>query len=1089
MKIYLAASDRYFEATLHFAVVETDDHNRKQLVGASYVGLDTSVKAISAAFLEGRELHVEGHGRYQRSLLDKYRRLEKPIGLGDVTHGMIVNTRATINGLLEVKNDKDAYIFAIDGDMRRAIGKHVAHRFGLPSEWSWRYADLLRGCMKRLQVIRNPSFSMWEHLEVVKLTVNENEMLDIVETAIRKGGLPIPASKVEGMYVQGMSMNEYLRTNATILAQKLNEKQPRHSPDQPLDPSIATMKRVPFPAQAHMIQGLVNTLTYESSVICSGDMGTGKSMIAIGVSKVIHDQRQRNGAKRGTAVLLSAPSITLQKWRNKEIRGTVDAEVEIIRTTEDALALLRRVRAGYKPESLSFWLVGIDRAKLESEPYFGGNWKRIAGTTTYAWHCPDCGRVLMRYDKDAEEHVPLEWSDCAEGMPPSMEEIWQACRDHQLLPNGLPKGFAVKWKRSNRIMVCTNNKQVIPTIAENDQCYSQLWRPALRSRNETRNRPRANIARIFKKMKKFFDLAIVDEVHQCKAEGSGRGDAFHQIVRSAKKNLLLTGTLVNGKSTSVKEILWRTDPKALLEQGFNHTSGMVSWAERFGKLKQVITFREEVNDVGWVTRQRRVPQQPREQAGIAPQLTAQFLLHKAGFLELPDLGLPLVSLKEIPVFIDFDPEHGLKYAGFHEELKQECKRRSVLGSQGAWSRFIPATTNYADRPDLGAKVVFGAPNAPEKDGVVISAPAFPAERFHAKERQLVQIVKKELAEGRGVVIYNSYTDCYGMNERTRDVLQAHGIEATILDEPSPEKRQQRLETMAEQGVKVIVCNMKLVEVGLDLLPWPTTIYNQLSYEVSTVRQAARRAWRIGQERECRVYYLVYNGSQQMAQFLTIMSARGHALLVEGRLDRSELAKYARDSQSALASDLAECFADSEVADAWTKLAEKELEDVETVEEADFKQVLHTRIKALANETRRLCGLPPMVETEETRSAVTETFAETASEQVIGLATVKPSGETSLERTAVSHNAVKAVGVGTLGNVETGKVVYLPQPTRTGKEMERDHPHRGAVHTASGSSTSEKPKTYTIDVWKAEGQSKRRKQRQLAEGQLSFNFGL
>jgi hypothetical protein len=135
-----------------------------------------------------------------------------------------------------------------------------------------------------------------------------------------------------------------------------------------------------------------------------------------------------------------------------------------------------------------------------------------------------------------------------------------------------------------------------------------------------------------------------------------------------QKNLLLTGTLVNEKSTSIKEILWRTDAKALLIQGFDRNTGMVQWADRYGKLKEVVTIKEV--DDGWVTRQKRVPQQPKEEPGIAPQLTAEFLLHKAAFLELPDMGLPLVELKEHPIFIDMDDKHKVAYNRFHNWLQQ-----------------------------------------------------------------------------------------------------------------------------------------------------------------------------------------------------------------------------------------------------------------------------------------------------------------------------------------------------------------------------------------------------------------------------------
>ncbi|MFE4029331.1 helicase-related protein [Priestia sp. YIM B13551] len=597
-------------------------------------------------------------------------------------------------------------------------------------------------------------------------------------------------------------------------------------------------------------------------------------------------------------------------------------------------------------------MVGIDKAKMGPEPYYAGTWRRKNGAKDeYCWHCPDCGQPLKK--KVDSTWIDLTWSSVAEGKAPEIDVLHEAMANKELLPNGLPKGYKVKWKSVRKHMKCCYRDDVNGYLPEGSKpCGTKMYRSAVKSRGETRNNPRVNISRILKRFNGLFDLYICDEVHKSKGAGSGRGDAFAAMVKAAKRNLLLTGTLVNGKSSSIKELLWRTDAKSLLEHGFSHQTGDVDWAKKYGKLEQVIKIAEEEKQ-GIVTRQSRRASQPVESPGIAPHMTAEFLLHKAGFLELGDMGLPLVELKEIPVFVSMDQEHASEYNHFHQKLYQKCAQLSAIGVKGAWSKFTPATIMYADRPDLGAFVKF--------DDETIAAPRI--EGFHAKELKMVELVKKELAEDRGCVIYNNYTGQYRMNQRTKEVLAAHGIEAVILDEPNTDKRAEVIQKLEDEGRKVVITNMKLVEVGLDLLYWPTIINNQMSYEVSVFRQSNRRNWRIGQEKECRCYILVYDGSQQMSQFLSVMSGRGHAMLTEGRLDRSELAEFSRDGQSSLASDLAACFADSNVADAWTKLAAKDLESIETVAEADFKKVIEARMKALANETRRLCGVPVVGEHE------------------------------------------------------------------------------------------------------------------------------
>ncbi|OIJ11496.1 hypothetical protein BKP35_12190 [Anaerobacillus arseniciselenatis] len=705
---------------------------------------------------------------------------------------------------------------------------------------------------------------------------------------------------------------------------------------------------------------------------------------------VLNEKKKQNNAKSGTAVLLSAPGITLRKWQTKEIGKTLPyAKTTIIRTADEALQMLDKVRNGYKPSpgEVEFTIIGIDKAKRDAEPYYAGVWKRVKTNKHYGWHCPDCGRQLMK--KVEGEWFPLEWSDIAYGEQPSFERLADAKAEKRLNPNGLPDNYKVKWRRTKQFMKCSytlkpkgylseeNSTEInvntyeekVKIIAEkrtNEVCGTKLYRPAVKSRGETRNRPTTNISKVFKKMKKYFSMFICDEAHQCKAGGSGRGDAYDKMVKSAKRNLNLTGTLVNGKSTSIKELLWRTTPQDLIDKGFNDASGDLAWAEKYGKLKQVVYLQDEVSSQGWVTRQRRKPMQPTEEPGIAPAMTAQFLLSKTAFLDIDDLGLPLVELIEKPVFIQPKPEHEAAYRVFHEEMYDKCSRIARAGGKGAWSKFNPAVLNYAARPDLGAFYSFVSQDGKEE---IISAPKL--EGYTAKEEWLINQVKSELAENRGVVIYNNYTGEYQLNERTQQILKENGIESRILNESNTEKRSEVLQKYEEEGVKVVICNMKLVETGLDLLFWPTIIFNQLSYEVNVVRQSAKRSHRIGQHRLCKVLVPILNGTQEVSQFKKVMSARGHALMTEGRLDRGELAKYSYDEQSALATDLAQCFAEADLASAWEELAAKEFEGLEMVAEDEFQQVLEQRMKELAETTMRLCGVKPVTSLQSTEEKEVE----------------------------------------------------------------------------------------------------------------------
>lgn len=980
------AADRAFSVVPHILIWDHGQGGRKrELLFASYVGVPEEVKAVSASILEGREVSYNSRP-YSRNTMDTYRRVEKEIGTdGRLAHGVVYNSlfeiAETQQDSKEEKNNR-AFIFAPDGDLHGAIVEHAISRFGLPQEWRHEYIRILDDFFASLPVEINLELPEWKNAKAAYFYGTEERILNAISDALQEGRLRIPISSVEGKFDPSWSMSEYLRNNGSQLAKQLEEKQPRHTFDEMVDPAIADLKRIPFPVQAHMAQAIVNTLEGGEQVFCGGDMGSGKSIIACAVSHILHSRKRRKNTKnQGMPVLLSAPGITLPKWKAKEIEGTIaGAKVNIIRSGIEALQLLRKVRSGYKPTGLEFTLVGIDRAKLGSETYFGGIWKpifgeKVHGEPVYAWHCGDCGKPIMVFPdgKSKGDKVPATWDVFAEGVPPAEDSIQVAKSKRELLSNGIPKGYPLKWvRKAGLVTKCDNVVSLVGRRTDDGmdekqqkaiwkdrqhnfpdrECGNCFYRPALKSRGETKNKPRVNISQVLKRTKRYFDLYICDEAHQCKAGDSGRGDAFAQMVKSARKTLMLTGTPTNGKSTSIKELLWRTDPKSLLEAGISFDTGDVDWAKRYGKIEEII--RDEGGDEGVVTRRKKKSVTTKEAPGIAPQLTAQFLLHKAAFIELPDMGLPLVELQEIPVFLNMDEEHRSNYSQFHDNLYDVCAKASAAnGSAGVWSKFNPATLVYGDRPDLGMSVTIG-------DETVFAEPIGDGDELHAKERWLVETVQQEVAEGRRVTIYNSYTGRYGMNERVRDILSRKGIRCQILDEPNTELRSERLAEYEEAEIPVIICNQKLVECGLDLLYWPTIIFYQMSYEVSTVRQSSRRAWRVGQDKLCKIFYPVYQGSQAMKQFIHIMNGRGHALQTEGRIDKSELAQYSRDTQSSLARDLASCFASADVAQAWQKLAAKELEGVEMIAEDNFKEILMQRMKELADATIRLCRLDPVV---------------------------------------------------------------------------------------------------------------------------------
>jgi len=74
---------------------------------------------------------------------------------------------------------------------------------------------------------------------------------------------------------------------------------------------------------------------------------------------------------------------------------------------------------------------------------------------------------------------------------------------------------------------------------------------------------------------------------------------------------------------------------------------------------------------------------------------------------------------------------------------------------------------------------------------------------------------------------------------------------------APERRESLVQQQLQAGCNVLITNPRLVATGLDLVDFPTLVFHEIDYSLFTVVQASRRAWRIIQDRPCRVFYPFY----------------------------------------------------------------------------------------------------------------------------------------------------------------------------------------------------------------------------------------
>jgi hypothetical protein len=117
--------------------------------------------------------------------------------------------------------------------------------------------------------------------------------------------------------------------------------------------------------------------------------------------------------------------------------------------------------------------------------------------------------------------------------------------------------------------------------------------------------------------------------------------------------------------------------------------------------------------------------------------------------------------------------------------------------------------------------------------------------------------------------------------RLKNVLTDAGFRVAIMRSKSVKTRD-RLGWIEKEGKKadIVISYPQLVQTGVDLFGkkpgshiFHAIVFYQTGYNPFTMQQASRRAWRIGQSRDCRIYYLHYAETMQQRAMALIVSLR------------------------------------------------------------------------------------------------------------------------------------------------------------------------------------------------------------------------
>lgn len=455
-----------------------------------------------------------------------------------------------------------------------------------------------------------------------------------------------------------------------------------------------------------------------------------------------------------------------------------------------------------------------------------------------------------------------------------------------------------------------------------EHCGAKMWAA---DRDKVRRYAKAEfIKRFFPK--NFFDLLILDEVHELKGGGTAQGQAMSCLIARSKKVLALTGTLMGGYSKDLFYLLWRMFPSRMKAAGFEY-GRTLQFAERYGVVQRTydskdITVSLNIASIGRKMGRSRVKEAP----GISPLLLPDLLLERSVFVRLSNISEALPEYDEIIVPVAMNEEQEEEYDQLSDSLMTATQQALARGDMRLLGKMLQSLLAYPDGCRVEEQVTL------EQNGIeeiVGSAQALDIDLL-PKEERLLEILAAEKKQERKVAVFLEHTGTRDLLPTLEEKLMENGFSPLIMRSQGvkPENREEWLkDNLATGRYDLLICNPNLVKTGLDLLDFPTIVFFQCGYSVFTLRQASRRSWRIGQDLPVRVFYMAYSNSMQEKALSLMAQKMETSLAVEGELSDQGLAALS-ESDNSMMYELAKALTGKKsvgnMNDAWNRYKQCEL---------------------------------------------------------------------------------------------------------------------------------------------------------------------
>ncbi|MBI3832494.1 MAG: DEAD/DEAH box helicase [Planctomycetes bacterium] len=674
----------------------------------------------------------------------------------------------------------------------------------------------------------------------------------------------------------------------------------------PIEANRTNLSKRPFklfPSQRVKIAAMVKGMARYKRLWLVAEMGCGKSPMSVAAAWAFFRSRGRPDFK----ALVLCPGHIVRKWRREAEWALPGAYVKVARCFHDFLAWRDKAKGHAGPSvlvvsketaKLGFDVdkpCGARRKILERTLDAGG---KVCGSSVEMAACPDCGAIL-----------------------------------HEDTDNGRR---AVSYDEY---------------IANNEPCRCEGCGERL-STNARGFRSNPHLDRfIQRKMPNFFDLLIADEVHELAGAETIQGNTFGTLASACRYTLALTGTLIGGRAEDLHAPLWRMSAGLLRRRGFDlgplrgGRVGAISRNARgftmgYGVMERQIC-RDASDDVtgtvqrGACGRRREFKTIELTKPGISPDLFNHFLLGRAVFMSLSELGPALPTIERILEPCPMSPPLRTAYDTLDKTLEEALKRKAACGGKrkgppALATIRIQALDAYADKPFGWSPITCPRydDNGIRCGSEVVAVPEDLGDgHLDGKDRRMVELCKKEVKQGRKCCVYPVFTGRHDVRPKIMKALAEAGLRTVLMpDTVLPVAREDWIARHVEE-MDVLIVHPKRVMTGLDLVQFPTLIWFQLGYSTHVLRQASARARRPIQTQPCKVIFLFYERTIQEKALALMGEKEAASQALEGTFDTRALKALMNggedsDIMAALARSLERGAPKVNAKAAWSKLTEK-----------------------------------------------------------------------------------------------------------------------------------------------------------------------